>query len=95
VANYGEAGALELYGPAYGLRRPISGGNSLWARGYGDLPPETLILVGFERTFADGRFESCRTVSRVTNRYGVKNEESQNPPDIYVCGAPYRAWPNL
>ena len=32
AGNYGEAGALDLYGPAYGLPRVISGSNSLWAR---------------------------------------------------------------
>ena len=41
AANYGEAGAIDLYGPAYGLPRAISGINSYWSRGYGDPPPET------------------------------------------------------
>ena len=44
--NYGEAGAINLYGPEYGLPRAISGVNSFWYRGYGDPPPQTLIVVG-------------------------------------------------
>ena len=40
------AGTLNLYGPAYGLPRAICGMNSHWLRGYGDLPPQTLIVVG-------------------------------------------------
>src|SRR5436305_7266606 len=37
-ANYGEAGAIDLYGPRHGLPPAISGVNSFWARGYGDPP---------------------------------------------------------
>ena len=36
AGNYGEAGALDLYGAEYGLPRIISGANSLWYRGYGE-----------------------------------------------------------
>ena len=34
AANYGEAGAIALYGPKYGLPRPMSGVNSFWGKGY-------------------------------------------------------------
>src|SRR3546814_5415372 len=44
--NYGEAGAINRYGPAYGLPTAISGINSYWARGYGDVPPTTVIVLG-------------------------------------------------
>ncbi len=50
AGNYGEAGALDLYGPTYDLPPVISGSNSLWARGYGSYDPETVIVVGFERS---------------------------------------------
>lgn len=39
AADDGEAGAVNLYGPAYGLPTAISGMNSNWQRGYGDPPP--------------------------------------------------------
>jgi hypothetical protein len=48
AGNYGEAGALDLYGDEYGLPRIISGANSYWYRGYGNPEPETVIVVGFE-----------------------------------------------
>src|SRR3569833_1094377 len=35
ASNYGEAGALNMYGPPYGLPTAISGTNSYWLRGYG------------------------------------------------------------
>ena len=45
AANYGEAGAINLFGPQFGLSPVISGGNSFWTHGYGDPPPETVIVV--------------------------------------------------
>ena len=66
AANYGEAGALALYGPQYRLPRPISGINSFWAKGYGNPPPETLIVLGFSRRFMDLNFRACEVVGTDT-----------------------------
>ena len=41
ATNYGEAGAVNLYGTQYGLPRAISGVNSFWEQGYGDPPPRS------------------------------------------------------
>jgi hypothetical protein len=71
ASDSGEAGAINLYGPAYGLPRAISGMNSHWLRGYGDPPQETLILIGFGRDFAEQVFESCEFAGYITNRYGI------------------------
>ncbi|HVP55989.1 MAG TPA: glycosyltransferase family 39 protein [Candidatus Eisenbacteria bacterium] len=92
-ANYGEAGALNVYGPEYGLPRAISGINSFWYRGYGDPPPQTLIVVGLSRHFVDEHFESCRLAGHTWNQYGIKNEETEDHPDIWVCGPPTAGWP--
>ncbi len=92
AGNYGEAGALDLYGPAYGLPRVISGGNSLWARGYGDPAPETVIVVGFERAEVERFFESCQATGHVMNRYNVKNEETTWHTGLYVCRQPRQPW---
>jgi hypothetical protein len=59
AGDEGEAGAVNLYGPAHALPRAISGMNSNWYRGYGDPPPETLIVLGEHREFLDQNFESC------------------------------------
>jgi len=95
AANYGEAGALDLYGPRYGLPRVISGANSLWARAYGDPEPETVIVVGFERAYAESLFGTCQSAGVVTNSYGVRNEESSRHTGIYVCRDPVRPWPEM
>lgn len=94
VGNYGEAGAIEILGPAYGLPLPISRTNSAWLRGYPDPQPTTLIVVGWSQ---DGirAFNSCRLAGHNGNSLGVKNEESEDDPDIYVCGGPIKPWPEF
>jgi len=93
VRNYGEAGAIEMLGPAYHLPRPISGTNSGWYRGYPDPPPTTLIVTGTSREGADYWFTGCRWAGHNGNSEGVKNEESEHHPDIFVCGPPKLPWP--
>ena len=93
VRNYGEAGAIEILGPQYGLPRPISGTNSAWYRGYPDPPPTTLIVVGTTREGADMRYTGCRLAGHNGNSQGVENEESRDHPDIFVCGPPKLPWP--
>jgi 4-amino-4-deoxy-L-arabinose transferase-like glycosyltransferase len=92
AANYGEVGAINLYGPAYGLPPAISGVNSVWYRGYGDPPPQTLIVMGLWRRFVEENFYSCRLAGHVTNRFGINNEETREHPEIYVCGPPKDGW---
>ena len=92
VGNYGEAGAIEILGPAYDLPLPISRTNSAWLRGYPDSQPTTLIVVGWSEEEMQA-FSSCRLAGHNGNSLGVKNEESRDHPDIYVCGPPIRPWP--
>jgi Dolichyl-phosphate-mannose-protein mannosyltransferase len=95
VGNYGEQGAIEMFGPAYHLPLPISLTNSAWLRGYPTPPPTTLIVVGWSQKQVDESFTGCRVAARNGNSYGIKNEESLDHADIYVCGAPRKAWPEF
>jgi len=95
AGNYGEAGAINLYGPAYGLPEAISGINSYWLRGYGDPPPQTLVVVGYTHDDTERMFEACDLAGQNTNRYGVKNEEMRDHPDIFVCRRPRLPWPDF
>lgn len=95
AGNYGEVGAINLYGPQHGLPPVISGVNSAWERGYGTPPPETLIIVGFLEDYVEDHFTSCRLVAKVWNSYGIENEETFEHPDIFVCGAPREGWPEF
>ena len=95
TGNYGEAGAINLYGPTYGLPEVISGINSYWLRGYGHPPPELVIVVGFSRERAESFFATCYLAGHVTNGYGVENEETKFHPNIFVCQGPRQPWPDL
>ena len=95
VGNYGEAGAIEMLGPAYHLPPPISTTNSGWLRGYPVTPPTALIVLGLDRQEADSIFTNCRWAGHNGNSAGVVNEESRFHPDIFVCGPPRLSWPEL
>lgn len=95
AGNYGEAGAINLFGKRYGLPRAISGINSFWERGYGEPPPQTLIVIGFARPYLDRFFASCQLAGHTGNRFGVKNEETEDHPDIFVCRGLLQPWPQF
>ena len=95
VGNYGEQGAIEILGKAYSLPQPISGTNSAWYRGYPAPPPSTLIVIGHGKEYVDRTFTNCRLAGHNTNHLGVHNEESDDHPDIFVCGPPRLPWPEF
>ncbi len=95
AGNYGEAGAINLYGPAYGLPEAISGINSYWLRGYGTSPPQVLIVLGFSQKKLEQFFSSCEVAGQVTNSYGVGNEETKFHRDIFICRGLRRPWPEF
>ncbi len=95
AGNYGEAGALDFYGLEVGLPPVISGADSLWYRGYGAFEPETVIVVGFERGYADKFFAACDFAGTVTNAYGIRNEETTRHTGLYLCRQPRRSWSDL
>lgn len=95
VGNYGEGGAIEMLGRAYHLPAPIMLTNSGWLRGYPTPQPSTLIVVGWSQEQLDTAFTGCRLAGHNGNAEGVKNEESEDHPDIFVCGPPRLPWPQF
>jgi hypothetical protein len=95
TGNYGEYGAIEILGRAYSLPNPIGTTNSEWLRGYPTTAPTTLIVLGLGAEEANAIFTSCRLAGHNGNREGVRNEESQDHPDIFVCGPPRKPWAEL
>lgn len=92
TGNYGEVGALDLYGPALGLPRPMSLTNSFWYRSFDSRQPQIVILVGFDAYEGKDLFESCTVAGTNTNPYGVENEESRDHPDILLCRNLKQPW---
>jgi hypothetical protein len=95
TGNYGEYGAIDILGRAYGLPEPIGTTNSEWLRGYPDPAPTTFIVIGLGQKKADTIFTACRLAGHNGNSLGVKNEESQDHPDIFVCGPPRMPWAEI
>ena len=95
TTNYGEAGAVNLYGPQYGLPHAISGVNSFWEKGYGDPPPEVVIVLGMSRESVEKKFAACQLAAHSWNRFQVQNEETVEHPDIFVCRGLLQSWPDF
>lgn len=75
AANYGEAGALDLYGPALGLPPVVSGAGSFWFFGPGTRPGELAVVLG--GTAADLRqlFDSVEVAAVVREPFAVGEEQ--------------------
>jgi dolichyl-phosphate-mannose-protein mannosyltransferase len=95
TGNYGEAGALNLYGPALRLPHAMSGTNSFWYRGFDPRQPQTVILVGFDLDEGQELFQSCRVTAKNSNPYSVINEESRDHPDVLLCRILRQPWPEF
>ncbi len=94
AASSGEIGSIDLYGPANGLPRVISGFDSYWQYGYGNPPPQTLVVVGFPTDIlAD--FQSCNFMAPITMPFNVQNEETINHRSIYLCHNLRQPWPDF
>jgi hypothetical protein len=79
--NYGQAGAIDLFGPKYGLPPAISGHQSyfLWGpRGY---TGESVIAMGGNQRDLESRFASVRKVAHMAHPYSMPYEHI----DIFYC----------
>jgi hypothetical protein len=79
--NYGQAGAIDLFGPKYGLPPAISGHQSyfLWGpRGY---TGESMIVMDGKQQDLERRFASVKKVAHAFHRYSMPYEHI----DIFYC----------
>jgi 4-amino-4-deoxy-L-arabinose transferase-like glycosyltransferase len=87
TSNYGEAGALDRYGPP-DLPAVYSGHNELWFRGRPPDDKTVAILVGFHTPLLSRWFASCTVAAQLDNGADVPNEEQDY--DVKVCRDPAR-----
>jgi hypothetical protein len=52
-------------------------------------------VLGLRQDEANDVFTNCRWAGHNGNAEGVRNEESVDHPDIFVCGPPRLSWPEL
>jgi hypothetical protein len=81
--NYGEAGALALYGPALGLPHPLSGHLSFQYWHPRRMPERRALTVGFDQASLSGICLTVTVVARIGNPWGIANEERGRP--IATC----------
>jgi hypothetical protein len=84
--NYGQAGALDLYGRHLGLPPVVSLAGSFYLFGPGERPGDVVILLGVEaEDLGDFGCASLETAARVRNPWGV--EEERDVP-VLLCRHP-------
>jgi hypothetical protein len=94
--NYGEAGAIDYYGPRYGLPQAISGHNNFYLWGPGKYTGQCVIAVNVPLSLLDQMFGQVQLKTRVINSYSMAVE---NHLPIYLCEKPRepldRMWPRF
>ena len=85
--NYGEAGAVDRFGPADGLTAAYSGHNAFW---YWDPPASATaaVVVGYARAEL-GFCRSVRLAAHLNNYQRVSDQEQGAP--VWIC-QPGRSW---
>lgn len=74
TANYGEAGAIDFFGPALGLPPARSGHNSYWLWGPGPCDFSTVVAIGFDADTVRTLARSVDEVAPVTCPYCMPYE---------------------
>jgi hypothetical protein len=97
TANYGQAGAIERYGRAHGLPRPLSGHNAygLWGPPAEDV--DVAVIVGLPERYLQTFFTDLTLATRIDNGHGIDNEDQGAP--VWIARGlrmPWQqAWPRL
>jgi len=79
--NYGQAGAIDLFGPKYGLPPAISGHQSYFLWGPRDYTGESMIVMDGDQQDLEQRFASVEKVASVYHPYSMPYEHF----DVFYC----------
>ena len=94
--NYGEAGALEFYGPQLGLPGVVSAAGSYWFFGPGEKAGTVLITLGVSREDLLRFYGVVTPAARLTDDWTVEEEQDLT---VYVAEDPKQTlqelWPRL
>lgn len=82
ASNYGDAGAVDHFGPKYGLPKSISTSNNYWIWGPRQYTGQSIILMDED---SPEKFErSCKSLTVVARPYNPYSRPDENYP-IYHC----------
>ncbi len=94
--NYGQAGAVDYFGPALGLPHAISGHNNYYLWGPQQYTGEVVVAVGMPLEVLKTMFGQIDLAATINNEYAIPEE---NNLPVYVCRKPkmslQQAWPSL
>ena len=95
-SNYGEAGAIDFYGPKLGLPHAISGHDNYWYWGPRGYTGESVIVLGASREQVEKYFARVDAKGSVGHPYAMAAEHFT----IYLCSEPKAGtldliWPML
>jgi hypothetical protein len=94
--NWGQAGALDFFGPRLGLPHAISGHNSYWLWGYRPFSGDVLIVVGGDEEDHAKVYDDVRRVDQTDEPLARPDEQDQG---IFVCRKPRATlaeiWPRV
>ncbi len=79
--SYGQAGAIDLFGPKYGLPPAISGHQSYFLWGPRDYTGASMIVMGGNRRDAEQQFASVERVAHIDHPYSMP----YNHVDVFYC----------
>jgi hypothetical protein len=80
--NYGEAGAIDFFGPRHGLPKAICGHNNYWIWGPRDRTGEVIIRLGGNEERMRQAYADFQRVGTFTDEYCMPYE---NNKPVYVC----------
>lgn len=83
TGNYGEAGAIDLWGRSLGLPKAVSGHNTYWFWRPPDRPSATVVAVGFPEARLRAWFTDCRLAASLRDERGVPNQE--HGATVQIC----------
>lgn len=80
--NYGEAGAIDLFGPKYGLPKSISASNNYWIWGPRQYTGQSIILMDED---SPGKYlEHCKSLTLIEHTDDPYSRPDEHSP-IYHC----------
>lgn len=85
AGNYGEAGAIDYYGPTLGLPKAISGHNSYFYWGPRGYSGACVIIFGEQSSEFITYFGDVRRAATITSHHAMPNERYVT---VYVCRKP-------
>jgi hypothetical protein len=93
--NYGEAGAIDFFGPRLGLPKSICNHQSYWLWGPRDYNGSIVIVLGSDGSGDREHFQSVEAVGRAEHPYSRRDEHF----DIFLCrgltGELHQFWPRM